>query len=354
MLGIAAAAAQSQTQSQTQSQSQPQVLFDNYAHDFGHIREVDGVVEHIFSYTNTGQEPFVITAVSVGCGCTTPAYSTKPLAAGASEKFGVSFDPTDRPGRFEKEIFVRSNQGNIKLAISGVVEPRPRTLQDDYPYVVSSGVRLAALALSVERAPLGRPMARVLRVANGSATVGATIAVDSQTLPSWLTADVRTPFLKAGERGEIIFIFTGDNYGLHEADVSLRVNGEPLAEKIWVTATFTRDFSELTPLERREAAKIELSSYFYHFSDRKVDDKFSRTFEIRNTGKADLVIDHVESSSKEVGFSLSGRTIKAGERAVLSVKAAPKVLGTMSETITIISNDPANPVREVRVMANVI
>lgn len=350
MLGIAAAAAQSQTQ----SQSQPQVLFDNYAHDFGHIREVDGVVEHIFSYTNHGKEPFVIIAVSVGCGCTTPAYSTKALAAGASEKFSVRFDPSDRPGRFEKEVFIRSNQGNMKLAIMGVVEPRPRTLQDDYPYVVSSGVRLAALALNLDRAPLGRPMARVLRVANGSATVGATIAVDSTTLPPWLTADVRTPFLKAGERGEIIFVFTGTQYGLHEADVSLRVNGEPLAEKIWVTATFTRDFSELSPLERRDGARAELSSYFYHFSDRKMGDKFSRNFEIRNTGKADLVIDYVESSSNEVSFSLEKLTIKAGERAVLRVEAAPKSLGTMSETITIISNDPANPVREVRVMANVI
>lgn len=350
MLGIAAAAAQSQTQ----SQSQPQVLFDNYAHDFGHIREVDGVVEHIFSYTNHGKEPFVITAVSVGCGCTTPAYSIKALAAGASEKFSVRFDPTDRPGRFEKEVFVRSNQGNLKLAISGVVEPRPRTLQDDYPYVVSAGVRLAALAINLENAVVGRPMGRVLRVANGSATVGATISVDSTTLPPWLKVDVRTPFLKAGERGEIIFIFNGTQYGFDQTDVTIRVNGEIVGEKIWVSATFTRDFSGLSPLERRDGAKAELSSYFYHFSDRKLGEKLSRTFEIRNTGKADLVIDRVQSSADDLTFTLDRQTVKAGEKAVLSVKAAPKVLGTMSETITIISNDPANPVREVRVMANVI
>ncbi|MEG0724881.1 MAG: DUF1573 domain-containing protein [Mucinivorans sp.] len=331
-----------------------QALFDTYSHSFGQIRETDGVVEHKFSYKNEGKDPLVILDVSVSCGCTTPSYSVKPLAAGGNGTFTVRFDPTDRPGRFEKFIYLRTTAGEVKLVIEGQVIPRPRTVKDDFPFLIHADIRLSSLALNVDHAPLGRKIVRILGVANSSMSLGATFDIDSAQLPSWLGVKVKKKFLAPGERGEVVFEFTGNDFGLHQADIVFTINAEPQAEKIWVSAVFTRDFSTLTPLERRDGARAEFSSYFYHFSDQKLGATMTRKFEIRNSGKMDLVIDRLESSSKEVTFAIDKETIKAGGKAVLTITVCPQIVGVMSETVRVVSNDSQNPVREVRVMANVI
>lgn len=332
-----------------------QVLFDSYSFDFGQISEVDGVVEHTFSYKNEGRAPVVILSVSVSCGCTTPSYSVKPLAAGDSAEFTVRFDPTDRPGRFEKSIYIRTNlEEPVKLLITGDVVGRPRTMQDDFPYLIASGVRLAALSLNVERAAVGVPLLRTIGLANSSLAVGAMVAIDTLSLPRWLKARVVKPFLGAGERTQIEFTMQSTEFGLHHADVVFMINGERQAEKIWVEAIFTRDFSRLTPIDRRDTGRIELSSYFYHFSNRKRGEKLERSFEIKNTGKADLVVDRLESSSGDIRFSIDRNVLKVGQSATLKIEASPTVEGIFSETVRIISSDSQNPVREVRIMANII
>ncbi|MEG1413875.1 MAG: DUF1573 domain-containing protein [Mucinivorans sp.] len=331
-----------------------QALFDHYNYDFGQIKELAGAVEHTFSYTNGGKEPLVVLSVSVSCGCTTPTYSTKPLPSGAEAQFTVRFDPTDRPGRFEKYIYLRTTKGEVKLSIEGTVIPRPRTMEDDFPYLIYAGVRLSALALNLEHAPLGRAIVRGIGVANSSLTVSATIALDTLSLPSWLKARVKEPVLGPGARSEIIFEFKGSAFGFHQADVPLVINGDKQAEKIWISVVFTRDFASLSAVERNNAARAEFSSYFYHFSDQKLGAPLTRRFEVRNSGQSDLVIDHIESSDPAVTFSIDRQSIAPSARATLTITARPKTLGTMSETVRIISNDPQNPVRELRVMANII
>ena len=44
------------------------LVFDEYEWDFGTLREVDGPVSHLFSYTNNGKCSTVITLIKVDCG----------------------------------------------------------------------------------------------------------------------------------------------------------------------------------------------------------------------------------------------------------------------------------------------
>lgn len=334
--------------------AQGQVIFDSYAYDLGTINEVDGVVEHTFTYKNEGDKPFVITSVSVSCGCTTPSYSSQPLKKNETGKFVVRFDPTDRPGRFEKMIYLTTNEKKIVLVLKGVVNPRERTVQDDYPFLIASDIRLAALAENVERASVGRRVVRTIGVVNASLSASAVLGVEVVGEAPWLKAEVSKSMLAAGERGEIVLEIEGRNFGLNQADVELIINGATQAEKIWVSAIFTRDFSGVTSAEVRDGAKAEYSSYFYHFSGQKLGDKLARTFEIRNVGTQELIIDHVEASSDELTFTLGKRVLKAGEKTTLKITALPTADGVFSETVRVITSDIQYPVREIRIMANII
>ena len=68
------------------------MTFDKKTHDFGIIR--DGTeVETVFSYTNTGEAPLVLSAIKPTCGCTAaPGWSKAPLLPGESSQFTIKFN----------------------------------------------------------------------------------------------------------------------------------------------------------------------------------------------------------------------------------------------------------------------
>jgi hypothetical protein len=74
----------------------------------------------IFSFTNTGDAPLLITKVKTTCGCTVPSYSKAPIMIGESGVLHIKYD-TKRLGSFTKKITVTSNAegGNKILKIKG-------------------------------------------------------------------------------------------------------------------------------------------------------------------------------------------------------------------------------------------
>ncbi len=89
--------------------------------DYGTIEKgADGV--RSFEFTNTGNEPLIISRVYSSCGCTVPKKPTKPVAPGASEVIEVKYN-TNRVGPIRKTISVYSNASEVPypLKIKGTV-----------------------------------------------------------------------------------------------------------------------------------------------------------------------------------------------------------------------------------------
>lgn len=109
----------------------PAISFAKEAHDFGNVREADGKVTCTFAFTNTGDAPLVLNAVSAPCECTKTKFSPKPVAPGKSGEITVTFAPKNMSGEFMRTITVWTNvkgdDGKKKkytLRISGVVIPK--------------------------------------------------------------------------------------------------------------------------------------------------------------------------------------------------------------------------------------
>jgi hypothetical protein len=110
--------------------AQPKIEFkatDNTI-DYGTVsRESDNGVR-VFEFTNTGNEPLLITNAQSTCGCTVPSFSKEPIAPGASGKIEVKYNMN--PGPIRKTITIESNasnvdSGRIALKIKGEVIVKP-------------------------------------------------------------------------------------------------------------------------------------------------------------------------------------------------------------------------------------
>lgn len=93
------------------------------SHDFGTIKESDGKVSHAFVVKNNGTQPLIITRVIASCGCTSPQWTTEPIAPGKTGEVFVTYDPQGRPGPFTKTASIYSNgkRGSLVITIRGEV-----------------------------------------------------------------------------------------------------------------------------------------------------------------------------------------------------------------------------------------
>jgi hypothetical protein len=104
----------------------PSVTFDKTTHDFGEIMN-GNPVETVFTYTNTGKSPLVVTDIKSTCGCTVPqGWSREPLAPGASSQFTVKFNGKGA-NKVSKTITLTTNteKGREQVRISAFIKPDP-------------------------------------------------------------------------------------------------------------------------------------------------------------------------------------------------------------------------------------
>jgi hypothetical protein len=77
-------------------------------HDFGTIKEGQ-VVEHSFTFTNTGEAPLIIKDAKPSCGCTVPDWTKTPIPVGGSGFVKAKFDSNGKTNMQNKTITVTAN-----------------------------------------------------------------------------------------------------------------------------------------------------------------------------------------------------------------------------------------------------
>ncbi len=112
----------------------PDISFDKVVHDYGTLfKEGDGNCK--FKFTNTGNEPLVLSTVRSSCGCTVPKWPREPILPGKSSVIDVKYD-TRRLGGINKSITVLSNAktSSVILRIKGKVITKPvETIHEKTP-----------------------------------------------------------------------------------------------------------------------------------------------------------------------------------------------------------------------------
>lgn len=93
-----------------------EISFDKSEHNYGIMKKgSDGSCKFVF--TNTGNEPLVLTGAKASCGCTVPSWPKEPILPGKTGTIDVMYD-TKTMGTFNKTITVTSNAKNSSVVLN--------------------------------------------------------------------------------------------------------------------------------------------------------------------------------------------------------------------------------------------
>jgi len=82
--------------------------FDATRYHFGEVKE-GTIIKHIFSFTNTGKAPLIISDAKSTCGCTIPEWPKNPILAGESGAITVRFNTDQKIDHQVKPVFITAN-----------------------------------------------------------------------------------------------------------------------------------------------------------------------------------------------------------------------------------------------------
>lgn len=98
------------------------ITFEKTTIDYGTVKaNSDG--NKVFTFTNTGDKPLIISNVQPGCGCTASDWTKEPILPGKKGEVKVHYN-TANLNAFKKTIDVFSNDpksGRVTLYIQGTV-----------------------------------------------------------------------------------------------------------------------------------------------------------------------------------------------------------------------------------------
>lgn len=321
----------------------PVIAFEHDSHDFGEIQEANGTVSYTFKYTNTGKTPLVLHNVQASCGCTTPEWSRKPILPNKSGTIKVTFNPANRPGKFNKTITIQSNAEPAmkQLRVMGNVLQKPKTLEDEYR-IVMGNMRLKDSHIPFTKvAPTETKVAEIETVNNSQ--VNAT--PEFINVPQHVVIASIPATLKPGEKGVIQARYDAtkkSDWGFVTDQIYVIFNGErKYNNRITISATIQEDFSKLTEKQLANAPVLEVDNKTFEFGVITQSQKVEHDYIITNKGKENLIIRKVKASCGCTAVTPEKTVLAKGESTKVHVVFDPRgKSGRQQKTITIISNDP--------------
>lgn len=321
------------------------ISFAEETFDFGKIKEADGPVNHVFVFTNTGSVPLIIQNAQPSCGCTTPDWTKQPVMPGAKGFIKATFDPSGRPGTFDKNVTVYSNadRPNITLKFSGVVIPKPLTMQDEYKFTIGD-LRLSNSYISFGKITPTAKRDTTVNIINAGKEP---LTIKFYGYPNSLKVTAIPEILKPNQKGIVKISYDAskkNDWGFLIDYLNFSLNNKmDMAYKITLSATLQEDFSRSTKAQLDEAPKITFENVNFNFGSIKGGQKATYEYKFKNEGKSVLSIRKIITSCGCTTTSAKQMTIKPGQSSSISIvfdSSGKK--GSQNKTVTVISNDPKN------------
>lgn len=329
----------------------PPARFDHDEWDFGQIREYGGNVAYAFRYINQTSAPLVIEALRISCGCITPKYSKAPVLPGRTDSIRVVFDPAGHSGNFSRKLFVKFSHSDtpVSLTIRGSVTAEKYSPDREYSFAAADGLRLSHEALNFGQMPQRASRTFAVGFLNESKHE---IQLSFRTEPHvrWLRVDGGGR-VKPGESGvaEVTCSIAGDTlFGRCHCRVVPYIAGRTAGSGISVTAVATDNFEDI---KSEYAPRLVTDAAYFEFEAKHTSELLTHTFTLTNTGAAPLIVRRVESSPGVTTDTSGSFTILPGGQRGLRCRIMTARNGKSAGIVTLITNDPSNPVCRLRLLS---
>jgi len=342
--------------------AQPVIQFDKTTHDFGNVKEEGGKVTGKFEFTNTGNQDLLLTSVKPGCGCTAADYTKTAVPPGGRGFINATYDPFNRPGSFNKNIKVTTNEPKFtddanaapyQIYIKGNVEKKPPTKYETAGYKTGQGnVRIKDNNVKLDLLSSENKLFTI-QVMNFLETDSKFEPVN---FPDYITVieigtNEKKPtmpvILAPNEERTITFKYDAVKRGEIGAfkDV-LNIQTDDQTEPkltLFVESTIKEDFSKLTPKQLQDSPKASIDSLNLDFGKVEKNTSPSLQLKLYNKGKNPLIIRQLKSSNTVFSVVSDKNEITKDNFTTITVSFNSKNRrGAQNATIEIITNDPAN------------
>lgn len=338
--------------------------FSAYAHlewlsndyDFGLMKEIAGPKEGHVRFVNHGKEEVVILDMRPSCGCTSVSFPDKPIAPGDTATVSFTYDPTGRPGRFEKTIKVRyTGEGGVEIIkIRGNVLGTSESLARIYPDE-SGPLRFTSMSVYGGEIKHGKTRNDFFTVYNQSQDTISPSFVSKDPTLSIESTDLR---LGPGDTATFsVFYNSRDDNRYGPVTIPFEIitdTANPSAERAQCSyyANVIPDYSGLSGEELANAPRMTLTPDRVNagtIAAGSATQPFS--LKVENSGRRPLKLLRVYSFYPEVKILDYPEQIKPGKSAEIKVELISDKInaGIFQTQMRVLSDDPSQPVTDVNI-----
>ncbi len=100
------------------------IQFEESEYNFGTVEEGE-IVDHVYTFTNSGDAPLLITNAKGSCGCTVPDWPKTAIAPGETGEIKVRLNTRGKKNNVRQSVTLTANTepANTVIYIAGVVNP---------------------------------------------------------------------------------------------------------------------------------------------------------------------------------------------------------------------------------------
>lgn len=341
----------------TMAVAQGRVSWIETVHDFGTFSESVGKVTGVMRFVNTGDSAMSITRVRPTCGCTAGDFRRTPVMPGDTATVTLTYTAIGRPGEFCKDVYVYTTGQPRRsvVSIKGKVIGSVATVSEQYP------VAVGPLRLDRASIPLGDITRGKTRMAylSGYNTSTDSVRVTFNSVTPGIIPQALPQVVAPGSTMTVTVFYDSGNaplwglntytFGISATPVGAAEGGTAQAS---VMAMVKEDFSRLTPKQRACAPVAMLEADRIDFGTVSRGGAVQRKLAVTNTGRTPLLVRRAYSLWPGVDVAVRGGKIKPGRIAEITVTVSPDKIDqaekALNAPISIITNDPLNPVQTVR------
>lgn len=317
-------------------------------YDFGLFKEIGGPKTGISHFVNTGTDTIAIFSVRPSCGCTSADFTRTPVAPGDTAFVSYTYDPTMRPGRFEKSVRVQLSDGSKhNIIITGNVLGTPESLESLYPLDAGT-LRFSDRVISFGETVRGRaPVKFVNAYVFSTDSIVPVLKSDSPVLSV-------TPSVAKTGPGDVVTFTLTLNTALSDLYGPVQFEAQSGDAALTATAVILPDPIDLRLHQQGKSPQLEIPSEFIDLGEIKKTDLATGSFRIFNSGKAPLELLRIYPLHEVISVKKSPGMIKPGKSADIEFEInlsgmEPKAWRLPLEVIT---NDPDRPKKTLYVVLN--
>ena len=187
--------------------------------------EDDAPKTFVYRFTNIGKETVAIKRLVSTCSCASAVCPVKEVAPGASAEISVTYNPKGHPGKFERKIFVYTQDGNspaVVLRLS-VEVATGADLSQEWP-VQMGGIRLRRSEVAFSASVKGVEQLRFINLSGRPLT----LQCEESFLPECLSFRTEPEVVEDGAEGVIVISYDPSLPGVRDSmNVILKGLGLP-------------------------------------------------------------------------------------------------------------------------------